>query len=161
MRMFLLNIVDLKTEVFLHFAYLKLFHNFSFLLCTYRFSYSQVSVFGVGHFPDPGISLERLLRRPPSAYTLAQLAPHFQHRIQLKLHVFNQQFQPTFLTDTYLPEEGFFFSCSTLPSNQLFFIAVNFKTLCHSESHYHPRSDFISLGFFSRVAHVFLEEGSS
>lgn len=48
---------------------------------------------------------KKLLHRPPTAHTLAQLAPRFQHRIQLKLHVFNQLFQLTFLKDTYLPED--------------------------------------------------------
>lgn len=50
---------------------------------------------------------EKASSQTPSVYSLAQLAPHFQHRIQFKLHVFHQQFQPTSLRDTHLPKEVF------------------------------------------------------
>lgn len=52
-------------------------------------------------------NLPENLHRHPSVYSLAQLAPHFQHRIQFKLHVFHQQFQLTSLRDTNLPKEVF------------------------------------------------------
>jgi len=107
MRLLLLNVFDLKIKVFLYFAHFTVFHNFCFSLRTYRSSCSQTSAFEVGHFSDPGLSLGSLLHRPPSSKALAQSPPHFQRRIRLELQLSNQQFQPTFLRNTYLPEEVF------------------------------------------------------
>lgn len=59
MRLLLLNVVDLKIRVFLYFAHVKVFSNFSFL-CTYRSSCVQTSAFDVGHLSDSEISLEKL-----------------------------------------------------------------------------------------------------
>lgn len=83
---------------------------------------------------DSETFLQRQLHRHTSVYSLAQLAPHFQHRIQFKLYVYNQQFQLTSLRDTYLPKEVFlaiiFFSifdfrsvnfyCSQFQNSKLF-----------------------------------------
>lgn len=89
----------------------------------------------------------------PLSIHVAQGAPHFQNKVQLKHHLFKQHFQLTFLRDAWQRKPflagGVFFPVSLfLPPDQLFIIAVDFRTSSHSEIHYHPLIDFISLGFF-------------
>lgn len=131
-----------KQKYFCTFSHLSVFYNFLFSLCTYRFLYSQTSAFDVEHCFDQESPWKGLfIGFPQHTHSSVSL----QHRIQLKLHVLSQQFHLTFLRDTYLPEEfsleAVFSESLILPSDQFFFIAVDFKTSCYSEIHYHPLAD--------------------